>query len=239
MATTLSFLRTAAKQRADQVNSSFLTDTEWNNNINASLQELYDVLTQKYGNDYFYSTQTITTDGVSDNFALSSNFYKLLGVDLQITSGTNPQRVTLRSFTFSERNRYAIPNFQTWFGVTNLRYRLRAGTLWFIPLPAANQTILVHYVPQLTTLVNDSDTLPAAIDGMGWEEYIVIDAAIKALQKEESDVSVLMAQKVAIEKRIEAAAENRDAGAPATISDTQWSNYGWPGSSGYTGGGGI
>jgi|SRR5712664_17510 len=240
MATTLAFLRTAAKQRADMVNSSFLTDSEHNNNINASWAELYDILIQKYGNDFFYKSATFITDGLADNFALPTDFYKLLGADVQLTTGVNPISITLRPFTFNERNRYSIPNFQTWFGVTNLRYRIRAGTIWFIPLPSANQTVKIHYIPQLAPLVNDTDALPAATDGMGWEEYIVIDAAIKALQKEESDVSVLEGQKMALIKRIESAAENRDAGSPATVADTQWSNYAWPaGGGGYAGGGGV
>lgn len=239
MATTLSFLRTAAKQRADMVNSSFLSDAEWNNNINASYQELYDILAQKYGNDYFYKTQTITTDGIANNFALPADFFKLLGVDLQITGGNAPQQVALRPFTFQERNRYSLPNFQTWVGITNLRYRLRAQTIWFIPLPAANLTIILLYVPILTTLVNDTDVMSAATDGMGWEEYVIVDAAIKALQKEESDISALAVRKEALIRRIESAAENRDAGMPATVTDTQWSNSGWPGAAGYSGGGAI
>jgi hypothetical protein len=72
-------------------------------------------------------------------------------------------------------------------------------------------------------MTSDSDTL----DGVsGWEEYVITDCCIKALAKEESDPSIFMAQKAALLLRIEAAAENRDAGSPATVSDTggtdQW-----------------
>ena len=41
--------------------------------------------------------------------------------------------------------------------------------------------------------------------------------------------------KSALVARIESAAENRDAGNPPTVADTQSSGYGWPG--GYPGGG--
>ena len=40
-------------------------------------------------------------------------------------------------------------------------------------------------------------------------EYVITDAAIKMMQKEESDTSVLQLQKAALIRRIEAAAENR------------------------------
>ena len=69
----------------------------------------------------------------------------------------------------------------------------------------------------------------------------MIDAAIKALQKEESDTSVLMAQKVAMKDRIESMAQNRDIGECETISDTRrfsgrGSDYGGPGWDGGYGG---
>lgn len=65
-----------------------------------------------------------------------------------------------------------------------------------------------------------SGTKAATVDGVnGWEEYLVVDAAIKALQKEESDVSVLLAQKALLQRRIESAATNRDAAEPARVVD--------------------
>ena len=59
----------------------------------------------------------------------------------------------------------------------------------------------------------------------GWEEYVTIDAAIKCLQKEESDVSMLMAQKQAIKNRIHNMAANRDAGDPESVTDVYRDGY--------------
>jgi hypothetical protein len=72
------------------------------------------------------------------------------------------------------------------------------------------------------------------LDGVsGWEEYVVVDVAIKALAKEESDVSVLMAQKEALRARIVQVSAQRDVSAPATVtdvhvtgSDVPW-GWGW------------
>lgn len=216
--TTLAAITAAAQARADMVNSSFLSAAEWTNNVNSSYAELYDLLVQKFGNDYYVSTSSsIVTTGLTDVFALPTDFYKLLGVDLLISgSGASGNYLTLHPFSFSERNRYSLQNRQAALGRTNLRYRLNGANLWFSPLPASGQTIRLWYVPRLTILVSSSD----AVDGVsGWEEYIVIDAAIKAMQKEESDVSILMAQKQAMVRRINEAAENRDAGQPATVAD--------------------
>ena len=245
MATTMTLaqLRTAARQRADQVNSNFVSDSELNSYINQSYFELYDILIQKYGDNYFSADPVqFSTDGSTMQYPLPNGiltftngrtgatgytapaFYKLLGVDLMLA---NQQQsfVTIRPFNFSDRNRYAVPNFQSFYGVTNLRYRLNDNYLWLTPIPSSGQNIQIWYVPRLETLDDDADTA----DGIsGWTEYIICDAAIKCMQKEESDVSVLMAQKMALIQRIESAGENRDAANPATVSDGQWSDLWWP-----------
>lgn len=108
----------------------------------------------------------------------------------------------------------------------------------FIPTPSGSQTIRVWYVPRVTQLLQETDML----DGVsGWTEYVIVDAAIKALQKEESDTSVLMAQKMALIKRIEESAMNRDVGQPDCISDSRtrssiWGGYGSPNGGGGYGG---
>lgn len=232
---TLAQLRTATRERADMTASQFVTDSELNGYINSSLAELYDLLVTKFGNDYFVETYSFNTAPSQERYDLPADFYKLLGVDLQLTPGGGDDGyITLRPFTFSERNRYATANAQTWLGVTNLRYRLSANKLWLTPTPQMGQTLRLWYVPRVVALVNDSDET----DGYsGWLEYVVVDAATKALQKEESDVSILLAQKGALIKRIEAAAENRDAGNPATVADVQFTSGAWPYNAGFGGGG--
>lgn len=61
----------------------------------------------------------------------------------------------------------------------------------------------------------------AVVNGVsGWEEFIVIDAAIKASIKVENNiVEGLMAQKMAMKERIEGMAHGRDAGQAEHVSD--------------------
>lgn len=67
-----------------------------------------------------------------------------------------------------------------------------------------------------------------ADDYNGWIEYVIVDAAIKCLQKEESDTTALERAKSFQLQRIENAAQNRDVGEPERISDTS-RNGGWLG----------
>lgn len=229
---TLLQLRTLAQQRSNLENSQFVTDAEWNNYVNDSLKELYDLIIQKYGDDYFVSNVTFTTDGTTYLYPLpdgtlysaATPFYKFLGLDLALAV-TLDSYVTVRSFSFQDRNKYAVPNFQSFYGVTNLRYRLQGNNLWLTPIPASGQQLRLWYVPRCVTLTSDSSTT----DGYGgWTEYVVVDAAIKAMVKQELDISALEAQKAQMTQRIESVAENRDAGNPFCVTDAVNAEMQWP-----------
>jgi hypothetical protein len=101
------------------------------------------------------------------------------------------------------------------------------------------------FAPQVTfspnTLVGpdgDAITWGNVMTGYnGWEEYIITDAAIKMLQKEESDVSILMAQKNMLFQRIQKECENRDENGIQTVTDVYSMNGGGWGGGGWSGGG--
>jgi hypothetical protein len=221
----LGSIRDTVRQRCDMVASEFVTDDELDGWINASAYELYDLLVQKFspGSYYVAPEYTFTADGSSDGYDLPDDLYKLLGVDLQLAADS---WVTVKPFTFAERNRYAYPNVQSATIPANCRYRLMGSQLLFTPRPTAGQVFRLWYVPKMTRLSVDTDVLEGV---SGWEEYVVVDVCIKALTKEESDPSVFLAQKAALLQRIESAAENRDAGSPATVADSQGADFVWTG----------
>ncbi len=227
-------LRVQAQQRADRLNSNFVTLPEWNTNINQSMFELYDLLVTAYEDYFVYGPVYFTTNGTQTAYPLPSGsntftdasgntvtppgFYKVLGVDLGLGTSLQNASVTVNKFNFIDRNKYVYPNSGgTRYGIANLRYRLMGSNIMFTPAPSASQNIGLWFIPRLTQLLADNAITTTGISG--WLEYVIVDAAIKALQKEESDVSVLMMQKQALIKRIEEAAGNRDAGQPATIAD--------------------
>jgi hypothetical protein len=230
-ATTLAAITTAARERADMVNTTFISATEWTAMVNASCQELYEKLVEAYGNDYEMSDPfDITTDGVSDRYLLPADFFKLLGVDLQLSEAGSSTSgwITLRRFNFADRNRFTLPNVASLWGRTNLRYRLAGTEVWFSPLPSAGLSLRLWYVPRCPILVNPGDSF----DGInGWEEWIVNDVAMKARIKEESPINDIQAMQAGQNERLASIPENRDAGSPATTVDVHRSN-------GYWGGGG-
>jgi hypothetical protein len=238
----LAQIRLAAKQRADRVNSNFVTDPEWNSYINQSMFELYDLLTTVYEDLYIATPIQFVADGStylydlpngSNTFlnALNLNetitprpFYKLKGVDLALQNVNNAY-VTVSKFMFADRNRLVYPNTaSTIYGVFNLQYRLMGDKIEFIPTPSAGQGIRLWYIPRLRELLKDTDLTDIGISG--WLEYVIVKAAYYALNKQEADTSQLVMQLVSLTKRIEETAANRDAGLPDRISDTR-QNSAW------------
>jgi len=213
---TLLELRNRSRQRADMVNSKFVTDAELNTYVNASNAELYDILINSRGENYFVLSYNFTTSINQDTYALPSDFYKLMGVDF-VTSST--QAITLKAFRWQERNRFREPFYNV--RNYNLMYQVRGDDLVFIPTPNGSQQIRLWYIPLPQELTLDTDSF----NGInGYEEYVVIDAAIKMRVKEESPVEELLLAKESMRQRILSASAGRDSGEPARVVDTD-SNY--------------
>ncbi len=246
---------TRARQRADRLNSGFVTKSEMQSYIMQSMYELYDLLITVY-EDYFKGTDCIfysvsnqqnypMPNGVltfkdnSGNTFTPKPSYKLLGLDIalsgvSVTNGNNGW-ASVDKYNYLDRNKYFYPNSNsTIYGVFQCQYRWMGANLELIPAPASGQPFRIHYIPRLDAMIQDTDISTTSISG--WLEYVIVDVAIKILQKEESNVDILAAQKGALKQRIEESAANKDLGRPDTISDTRRNNGGGEGMSGFKGG---
>lgn len=235
-------LRLRAQQRADRVNSNFVTLPEWNFFINQSMYELYDLLVDTYedyfeapeitflanGNDYLYPLPDgllTFTNSVTNQTIVAPPFYRLLGLDLGINNSSNAY-VTLNRYNLGDRNRFVYPNTaSTIYGVFNLQYRIIGNNIRFILTPTSSQIIRLLYVPRLPELLQDTDL--TTIGYSGWLQYVIIRAAKYALDKEESDTSSLDAELMMLKQRIEASAVNRDISQPDRITDVRQNGGGW------------
>jgi hypothetical protein len=225
MATALSALRTRCRQRADMVNSQFVSDSELNSFINASYAELYDLLVQTY-EDYFVTSESFTlTTSDSGVRALAADFYKLKGVDYQL----NGEFITLYPYNWNTRNLRQRAVNRLYMGDYDLSYKVLGSNIRFEPSDNATGTFRLWYIPSYTALSADGDNVDSVISRNNWEEYIVIDAAIKMLEKEESNTQHLEREKRAMIMRINSAAGDRDADQPERVSDVSRQDYldGW------------
>lgn len=212
MSITLAELRTQARQIADMENNNFIGDPELNNYINFAIAELHDLLIHT-GADYFLNSVTGTTIVDQTDYALPTDFYKLKGVDAKLNGS---DWINIRPFNFNERNRFEDFGSWTLMGISNVRYRIMGANVKFNPTPDGNIEYRIWYIPVATKLSSDTDILD---DVNQYSDYVIISAAMKMLQKEESDVSMLAAEKERLTQRVEQDAKDRDFAQPESVSD--------------------
>lgn len=198
MTVTLLTLRTRARERADMVNSRFVEDAELNRYINAAAKKYYDKLIEAYNLRYSKNPPA------SVSVVSGTDTYPLPSdfyklLGVDVT--IDGRKRDVKPFIFAERNR---GNYET---------------------PSANYTVTLWYAPVLADLSADGDTIDTE---NGWEEYIILDAAIAMRLKEESDVADLMFERKAMEDRISGLAANRDAGSPERVVEVGEDEVGYP-----------
>ena len=209
---TVTQLITKVRERADMLNSQFVTDTEITGYIDYSYKELYDLLVESV-EDYNLSSASFTIASGSNTYSLPSDFYKLRGLD-DLTNPSRPRSV--RKFAFNERNDFTVDGLTlSSYEYSDVTYRVTGSVLTLMPPENAAKNYLLWYVPKASTLSSGSDTA----DGVqGWLEYVIVDAAIKCKIKEESDISDLERAKKNLNERIVRLRHNRDQALPEKVS---------------------
>jgi len=151
MAYTLGNIITQIRDRCDLIHSEFITDTEITNYTNYSLGELYGLLVNSFGGNYFATSaiRSIASNGTSLTADLPDDLYKVLGVDLLLSPAPSNNRITIQPYNFNERNRANAMNlygYATQYA-TNYRYNIFNQTLQIQPPAAGNLQLQVWYVP--------------------------------------------------------------------------------------------
>lgn len=202
MAYTLSQLTTEVRRRADMENSTFVSDAEVMNYINGSYSELYDILVSRFEDYFIQGPVSFTLTG--HTYALPSDVYKVRGIDYLISGN---DYISLRKWNFEERNKIARIVSRGIRGFSDRTYRTMGQNVFILPEDKGPGNYRIWYVPRFTPLQYSSDEMGDVLD---FHEYVIVDAAIKCLLKEESDVQALMLIKQQLKQRIESMASNRD-----------------------------
>lgn len=212
---TLKDLRTAVRDRADMTDDladGFVTDPELTRYISSSYTWLWAKLVQaQLGHPEEKEQAILTTAGITA-YPVPADYLATLGVDW--LNGTEYQG--LRKFDVTERNRYQVA------GSSAVVYRV-VGTgptakVRLAPPPPAGQTYRHVYIPGAPVLENDDDL----VDGVnGWEELLILDAAIKCVGKEGDSAVDLKEERRIILARIDEEVEQREQTTTHTVRDVR------------------
>lgn len=222
---TVQELVTLVRQRANMENTQFVTDDEIVALLNRSHTELYDTLVGVY-EDYFVTSTPVSIVANTEYYALPTDFYKALGMDLNIDS---ERSISLKRFQFTERNRYKTTIYAPHIPASIYQYHVEGTNIRFIPKPREAKTAVLWYIPLPSKLVlstpGTGEVSSLDIRMAMYDDYLVVDSAINCLLKEESDVSALLVEREQIKQRILAAVPNRDANEPEKVTDSYSANY--------------
>ena len=135
----LNDLRNRTRQRADQENSQFITDTELDGYINNSYSELYDIIVSRYDDDYFLTSYSLTVTSGTASYDLPSDFYKARGVDLIVSTN---ESTPVQRYVFADRTRDSLVRY-----ARDVKYRIQGNKIYFAPAPESN-TATLWYIPK-------------------------------------------------------------------------------------------
>lgn len=150
----------------------------------AAYAELYDQLVAAWGEDYFATSTATACASGNANVSLPATCYKLLGIDLTETGGSNPVIYQLSRAEFAERTQY-----QGLYGSLSARprkFRVSSTTIILYPTPDAAYSLTIWYVPVCPTMVATS-TAAMTLAGSGWDEYIIQAACKKVYDEQQMD----------------------------------------------------
>lgn len=250
----LATLQTRVLQRAHlqtASNSKLAPRAELIDNINEGIAEFYDLVTSIQDQPYYKQSVAFSTTSGKDTYSIGAgqdvpitDFFKGCGVDIYFGQQIV---ISARPFMWSERNRYKFtsgwlytqPVAYRFMGKNNLTSSAGNDSIQFIPLPSGQFQCTVHYYPTPPVLIQDgtNGTGTDYFDGInGYEEYVVLSAAVKLLQKQEQfeHVASLQASLMKQEQRILDSLGSHDADSPPRVQDIRLTdNDGWTGPPGY------
>lgn len=224
---TLGTLSERVLQRANlEGASSFIKPYELTDLINGSVAEWVDeVRGTTWNGTYSRSSYAFSSVSNQQLYDLPPDFLTLLSVDVFIAGGSP----VISAKPYQEEQRNAFRNMPVMFGwgfSHPVYYQVQGDKLSFIPIPQGAYSITLNYVPTAPRLEDAND----AIDSInGWEEFIVLDSAIKCLLKTGSvDMVPQLGQRLEQQRqRIRAMAPRRDQSGAERVHVVQNVSDGW------------
>lgn len=200
---TLAQMREKVQFRGNYENSTTFTPARIDSEINAANAELYELVADSWQG--FYDTDTTTPTVAGQAYVdLPATFWRLRGVDI-LVGGKYRE---LRRIGFGERNHYQTSG-------RPLAYRLASGgtrgRIILYPTPNAVETIRINYVPTVTVLSADGDTIEAYND---WSDFVICGALLRMDQREERPLMERQQELERLKQRIVKAAGSRNAAEP-------------------------
>jgi hypothetical protein len=225
----MALTRTAAqlcedlRYRADHLVGSFRDNARLRRYLSESCRSLVSQLVNEYEELYWCDEATVTTIADTQMSSLPVDAWKV--VMMRVTLDGQRRAIAKAPVDAIDVEASSVGG---WGGGGRVpRYRIIGRRIYWTPTPRAAHEVTLFYVPTaiffdasgipINELTSDSDYF----DGVfGWEQVVVLDAAIKLLHDERKDSSALMQEWADRYAEVVASAQNQDATEPPRVRDT-------------------
>lgn len=215
-------LNTLIRQRIEFDTDDFVTEAEMLSYIDDSNTELHDYLVKADPRRY-QKRETFTLTSSSNLHTLPADYYGTL--ELMVEWGSTQKYTKVEPIQTGELHRWesreatsydrVFRNEYSGYGYQFIDTGVASG-MEILPAPSSSTDFIHYYIKVPGTISSTSDT----IDGIsGWEEFIVLDCAIKCLAKEMSDTNHFERRLMEMKDRLVTMAENRSAGEASHVVD--------------------
>lgn len=210
---------TRAKQRSNLEGAdAFITPQEWVDMANQSYAEWYDLVRlTTFGGQYFRSTAQLNTVAGTSSYPLPADHLGILSVDWYV-AGTS---MVVNILPYQEEHRNVFRFWPIgWLFNQPVFFQEWGPNINFLPTPQSQFTVAINYVPTAQRFGDPSQTFDSI---NGWEEWMVLDMAMKALAKDGQNdmIATLAPFREAQRARIEGAAASRDMGHAEVVHDVE------------------
>lgn len=209
----LSTLRTRIRVLGSYANSRIFTDAVLTVFVNEAIGEYRDLLDERW-EGYHDKTGTVSTVANTATVAVPADFLKARAVD------------RLDDGRYMPLTKIQIRQTYAYEGVRDkpLAYMQVGANLELFPTPNAVYTLRLRYVPAMTALSADVDTIDVP---NGWEDFIIHTALLKCDEREEKPTGERLAAIERARQRIIRAAEDRNVAEPDYVPFPGEENVRW------------
>lgn len=187
--------------------------------INGACAELYDLLVQSGGQEYYVVDGTVSIVPGTSVYTLPADFYQLQTIHLPWN--TNDWEYVP---SFEQAERMKLVNFTVWGRRTPKGYRLKgvqqltagpAASIEFLPTPTISIGATIRYIPVFQPLVNLADTFSTI---NGWK-LVALKTAVELRTVAGKDPGPVAALYAAELERVQGLADDRAQGATPQVAD--------------------
>lgn len=184
---TASVLMTDIRRLTDTENDANISDAYLLTLVDRSYNKLYRQIATAYAGFFDIEDTSKSLIVGQRTYALPSDFMHLRGVDIV----KDNDRISLTRIGFGDRN--SLTNDPRYVPLrlerqrTNYAYMVQKNDLRIEPLPNTTEQLIITYVPRPARITATNTTFDVIA---GFDDFIIYDASIMVLAKQERDASV-------------------------------------------------